>query len=117
MDEHGPVPLVNYEPSKGDWYRRERLVEIATDILREAGASHIHRSDSPPSALHLHSTMRMSDESSKGVIDTHCEAHDVKRLFVADHSALANGVGGANPTNTGQALAARTADRINEIYF
>lgn len=117
MDEHGPVPLVNYEPSKGDRYRRERLVEIATDILRKAGASHIHRSDSPPSALHLHSTMRMSDESSKGVIDTNCEAHDINRLFVADHSALANGVGGANPTNTGQALAARTAERISEIYF
>jgi hypothetical protein len=26
-------------------------------------------------------------------------------------------VGGANPTNTGQALAARTGDRIVERYF
>jgi choline dehydrogenase-like flavoprotein len=111
-DEHGPIPLVNYEPSTGDRQRRDRLAEIAAEILRAAGASHVHRSDSPPTALHVHSTMAMGK-----VVDEACEAYDVDRLFVADHSALANGVGGANPTNTGQALAARTADRIVERYF
>jgi len=111
-DEHGPIPLVNYEPSQGDRQRRDELAEIAAEILREAGAAHVHRSDSPPTALHVHSTMRMGK-----VVDEACEAYDVDRLFVADHSALSNGVGGANPTNTGQALAARTADRILERYF
>jgi choline dehydrogenase-like flavoprotein len=111
-DEHGPIPIVNYEPSEGDRRRRDELAEIAAKILREAGASHVHRSDSPPTALHVHSTMRMGQ-----VVDEACEAYDVDRLFVADHSALANGVGGANPTNTGQALAARTADEINKRYF
>lgn len=111
-DEHGPIPLVNYEPSDGDRKRRDKLAEIAAEILREAGASYVHRSDSPPTALHVHSTMRMGK-----VVDEACEAYDVDRLFIADHSALANGVGGANPTNTGQALAARTADKIVERYF
>jgi choline dehydrogenase-like flavoprotein len=111
-DEHGPIPQVNFEPSEGDRMRRDELAEIAAEILREAGASHVHRSDSPPTALHVHSTMRMGT-----VLDEACEAYDVDRLFVADHSALANGVGGANPTNTGQALAARTGDRIVERYF
>jgi choline dehydrogenase-like flavoprotein len=111
-DEHGPIPLVNYEPSEGDRQRRDELARIAADILREAGAAHVHRSDSPPTALHVHSTMRMGK-----VVDEACEAYDVDRLFVADHSALANGVGGANPTNTGQALAARTGDRIVKRYF
>jgi hypothetical protein len=41
----------------------------------------------------------------------------VSRLFVADHSALANGVGGPNPTNSGQALALRTADVVAKRYF
>jgi hypothetical protein len=36
---------------------------------------------------------------------------------VADHSALANGVGGANPTHTGQALALRTAEHVADRYF
>ena len=39
------------------------------------------------------------------------------RLFVADNSALANGVGGVNPTLTTQALATRTAEKIFEKYF
>jgi choline dehydrogenase-like flavoprotein len=112
QDEHGPIPLVNYEPSEGDRRRRDDLATIAAEILREAGASHVHRSDSPPTAMHVHSTMRMGK-----VLDEGCEAYDVDRLFVADHSALANGVGGVNPTNTGQALAARTADTILERYF
>lgn len=42
------------------------------------------------------------------VVGEACEAYDIDRLFVADRSALANGIGGSNPTNTGQALAART---------
>ncbi|UPM44690.1 GMC family oxidoreductase N-terminal domain-containing protein [Halocatena salina] len=111
-DEHGPVPRINYVPSDGDIKRRDRLAEIGADILRRAGADHIHRSDSPPTAIHLHSTMAMGK-----VVDTGCEAYDVDRLFVADHSALANGLGGPNPTNTGQALAARTAETILDRYF
>lgn len=51
------------------------------------------------------------------VIDENCETFNVDRLFVADHSALANGLGGPNPTNSGQALALRTADRIGDLYF
>jgi choline dehydrogenase-like flavoprotein len=39
------------------------------------------------------------------------------RLFVADNSALANGIGGPNPTLTTQALATRTAERIFHRYF
>lgn len=111
-DEHGPIPQVNYEPSSGDVERRDELARICARILREAGADHVHRSDSPPTAIHIHSTMRMGK-----VIDTACEAYDVSRLFVGDHSALPNALGGPNPTNTGQALAARTAERIVKRYF
>ncbi len=111
-DEHGPIPLINYVPSKGDIQRRDRLAELATEILKGADADHVHRSDSPATALHIHSTMAMGK-----VVDTACEAYDVNRLFVADHSALANGLGGPNPTNTGQALAARTAEHIADRYF
>jgi choline dehydrogenase-like flavoprotein len=111
-DEHGPVPHVNYTPSESDVKRRDELARIAARILRAAGADHVHRSDSPPTALHIHSTMRMGK-----VVDTGCEAYDVDRLFVADHSVMANSLGGPNPTNTGQALAARTADQIVERYF
>jgi hypothetical protein len=41
----------------------------------------------------------------------------VKRLFIGDNSALANGIGGPNPTLTTQALATRTAEKIFRRYF
>lgn len=111
-DEHGQVPSVTYEPSDEDLRRRDELMEIAGEILREAGAEYVHRLDAGPSAIHIHSTMRMGY-----VADEACEAYDVSRLFIADHSVLPNSLGGPNPTNTGQALATRTADRIVARYF
>ena len=45
------------------------------------------------------------------------EAREVPRLFIADNSALANGVGGPNPTLTTQAVATRTAEQIFQRYF
>ena len=41
----------------------------------------------------------------------------MKRLFIADNSALANSLGGPNPTLTSQALATRTAEQIFQRYF
>ena len=41
----------------------------------------------------------------------------MKRLFIADNSALANAIGGPNPTLTTQALATRTAEKIFQRYF
>jgi choline dehydrogenase-like flavoprotein len=111
-DEHGPVPKVKWEPHPDDDAKRDELARIAANIHREAGAEHIHRSEWPPLLLHMQSSMGMGR-----VLDENAEAYNVDRLFIADHSALANGLGGPNPTNSGQALALRTADRISELYF
>ena len=51
------------------------------------------------------------------MLDANAESRFVKRLFVADNSALANGLGGPNPTLTNQALATRTAEKIFTRYF
>ena len=111
-DEHGPVPKVRYEPKAGDDERRDELARIAADIHRNAGASHVHRAEWPPLLLHMQSSMRIGK-----VLDEAGEGKNVDRLFVADHSALANGVGGPNPTNSGQANALRIADRMAQRYF
>jgi len=111
-DEHGPVPKVRWEPHPDDDAKRDELARIAADIHREAGASHVHRSEWPPLLLHMQSSMRIGK-----VLDAAGEGKNVDRLFVADHSALANGVGGPNPTNSGQANALRTADHIADRYF
>ncbi len=119
-DENGAVPLVNAQT--GNFTARTRanrefLVKKAVDILRAAGATQVIRAKAPPSLIHLHSTMRMGLDPGSSVLDKHCESRAVKGLFVADASALANALGGPNPTLTVQALATRTAETIFKQYF
>jgi len=112
-DEHGPVPVVQYTPSKEDSLKRDKLAKISADILRRAGAKKIHRTNWPSNLFaHVESTMRMGL-----VADTNCEAYQVKRLFIADNSVHYNGIGGPNPTLTTQALATRTAEKLALKYF
>jgi choline dehydrogenase-like flavoprotein len=67
--------------------------------------------------LHVQSSMRMGSDPATSVLDANAEARFVQRLFVADNSALANALGGPNPTLTTQALATRTAEKIFTRYF
>jgi choline dehydrogenase-like flavoprotein len=65
----------------------------------------------------MQSSMRMGLRAEDSVLDENAEARNVKRLFVADGSALANAIGGPNPTLTIQAVATRTAEKIFRRYF
>jgi hypothetical protein len=59
----------------------------------------------------------MGLDESDSVLNANAESRAVKRLFIADNAALANGLGGPNPTLTTQALATRTAEKIFRQYF
>ncbi|GAE25351.1 glucose-methanol-choline (GMC) oxidoreductase [Halalkalibacter wakoensis JCM 9140] len=112
-DEHGNIPIVKYTPSKQDTEKRNQLTKIAMNMLQQSGAKSIHRSDLPPNLyIHLESTMRMGH-----VVDTSCEAYQVKRLFIADNSVHYNSIGGVNPTLTTQALTTRMAEMLVNKYF
>ncbi|WP_335999137.1 GMC family oxidoreductase N-terminal domain-containing protein [Halorientalis halophila] len=111
-DANGQQAKVTWEPSLSDRYKRDSLAWTAAELLDEAGADHIHRSDLEPNLIHIHGTMAMGK-----VVDSGCESRDVDRLFVGDHSVIPNALGGQNPTHTGQALAIRTADRIVDRYL
>lgn len=119
-DEHGAVPKVTFQQfnrTARTLANRELLVRKATQILRGAGARKVFRLDWAPLILHVQSTMRMGQDASNSVLDASAEARWVKRLFIADNSALANALGGPNPTLTSQALATRTAEKIFQRYF
>lgn len=119
-DEHGPVPRVEVRHrnrSARTMRNREFLAGQAVDLRRAAGAVGVQRAGSPPSLFHIHSSLRMGLSDSDSVLDENAEARWVKRLFVADNSALANAIGGPNPTLTTQALATRTAEKIFQLYF
>jgi choline dehydrogenase-like flavoprotein len=119
-DEHGAVPKVIFrqrERTARTVANREFLVRQATAILRGAGARKVFRLDWAPLILHVQSTMRMGLSADDSVLDDTAEARSVKRLFIADNAALANALGGPNPTLTSQALATRTAEKIFQRYF
>jgi choline dehydrogenase-like flavoprotein len=117
-DAHGPVARVEVRRRSGRTLEnREFLAARAVELLRAAGAREVVRLNWPPVLLHIHSTTRMGTSQLDSVLDSDAEARWVKRLFVADNSALPNGLGGPNPTLTMQALATRTAERIFLRYF
>jgi choline dehydrogenase-like flavoprotein len=114
-DEHGPVPRIEirqHNRSTRTITNREFLVREAVRLLRALGAKKVYRINKPPFVIHSHSTMRMGLSADDSILDENAESWWVKRLFIADNSALANGVGGPNPTLTTQALATRTAEKI-----
>jgi choline dehydrogenase-like flavoprotein len=119
-DEHGPVAKVEFharQRSARTLRNREHMAAKAAELVRAAGAREVFRLDWPPLILHVQSTMRMGQDQATSVLDENAEARWVRRLFVADNSALANALGGPNPTLTSQALATRTAERIFQHYF
>jgi choline dehydrogenase-like flavoprotein len=86
-------------------------------LARSLGAIKVYRINKPPFVIHSHCTMRMGTSELDSVLDGHAESRWVQGLFVADNSALANGLGGPNPTLTTQALATRTAEWIFQRHF
>jgi choline dehydrogenase-like flavoprotein len=119
-DEHGAVPRIEIQHrnrTARTIANREFLVEQAVQLLRSLGATKVYRIHKPPFVIHSHSTMRMGQSPLDSVVDASGEARWVDRLFIADNSVLANGLGGPNPTLTTQALATRTAETIFRKYF
>jgi choline dehydrogenase-like flavoprotein len=120
QDANGAIPRVELRGrsrSPRTLANREFLAGKAIELVRAAGAVAVLRTSWPPVLAHIHSTLRMGASALDSVLDTNAEARAVRRLFVADNSALPNGLGGANPTLTTQALATRTAERITTRYF
>ncbi|MEH3054407.1 MAG: GMC family oxidoreductase N-terminal domain-containing protein [Patulibacter minatonensis] len=119
-DTNGTIPRVEVQHRKRSartFRNREFLAGRAVQLLRAAGAKKVHRMDWPPLILHGQSTMRMGTSAADSVADEWAQARAVDGLYLADNSVLANGVGGANPTLTTQAIATRTAERIFTQHF
>jgi choline dehydrogenase-like flavoprotein len=118
-DEHGAVPRVELAriPSRRTTANREHVVAWAARLLRAAGAERVYRPGQPPLLFHIHSTLRMGEHARDSVLRPDGEARAVGRLFVADNSALANALGGPNPTLPTQALATRAAEHLFRRVF
>ena len=80
--------------------------------MQAVGAREIFREDDDTN--HLHGTARMGDDPRTSVVNADCRSWDIPNLWVCDGSVFPT-VGGVNPSETIQAIALRTADRIKHM--
>ncbi|MGH6840118.1 MAG: GMC family oxidoreductase, partial [Methylocella sp.] len=111
-DRHGlPVAHVLFGHHEND----QRLIDHSTgkmrEILRAARGEDIWDVNR---TAHLMGTCRMGSDPNASVVDADGRAHDVPNLFICDASVFPTS-GAVNPSLTIQAIAARTADRIQAL--
>jgi len=110
-DEYGmPRPLITFSYGDNDNRLIAHGVRQANEILQAAGGE---PSFVIPDTGHLMGGTRMGHDPSTSVVDSFCRSHDIPNLYICSNSVFVTS-GGANPTETVMAIAARTADHIIE---
>jgi len=114
LDGYGiPIPVVHCRFGKNDRALWKDMKERAEEILHIAKASLIIHDNPEPSgfASHETGTVRMGKDPRTSVLNSNCQTHEVKNLFVVDGSCFTTSPE-KNPTLTIMALAARAAHHM-----
>jgi choline dehydrogenase-like flavoprotein len=115
-----PLVALDWRITDQDRSSMQRSQVVLGNGLASAG----HRVESllegrklPPAlsgGMHHMGTTRMDDSPRGGVVDRHCQVHDIDNLFIAG-SAVFPTVGYANPTLTILAMSLRLSDRLKTL--
>jgi choline dehydrogenase-like flavoprotein len=112
-DRYGlPIANVSYSWCDNDKRMNRHALKFMRTALEAAGGREIW--EQPDDTCHLNGTARMGDDPAKSVVDADCRSWDVRNLWICDGSVFPT-VGGVNPSLTIQAIALRTADRIEAM--
>jgi choline dehydrogenase-like flavoprotein len=112
-DQYGlPIPRITYSNTENDQRLIAHALEQMELCLRAAGAGDVFRQEDDTN--HLNGTARMGEDPAASVVDADCRSWDIPNLWICDGSVFPT-VGGVNPSLTIQALALRTADRIEQL--
>lgn len=112
-DAHGlPAARRHVHWGANDLKVFDDMTKWSVRILESAGADILTVSDEPRTNHELGGA-RMGSDPRTSVVNRFCQTHDVKNLFVVDGSVFPS-ASEKNPTHTIMALAARTADHIQE---
>jgi choline dehydrogenase-like flavoprotein len=110
-----PTPVLQFrfgELDKAVWTEMRASVDAMCDRLH--GDVTKSFGDRPSGfASHEVGTVRMGKDPKTSVLNSFCQAHDVKNVFVTDGSAFTTS-SEKNPTLTIMALSLRAADHIRE---
>lgn len=112
LDAYGiPIPVIRFRFGENDRALWKDMREKAQEILNAAKCRLIVNTDEGEPhgfASHETGTARMGHDPRASVLNSYCQAHDVKNLFVVDGSCFTT-FPEKNPTLTIMALAVRTA--------
>ncbi len=112
-DQYGlRIPRITYSWGDNDKRMIKHGLEQMEQHLSAAGAKEIFRQEDD--TCHLHGTARMGFDAASSVVNADCRSWDIRNLWVCDGSIFPT-VGGANPSETIQAISCRTADRIAQL--
>ena len=112
-DAYGlPITRITYSLTANDKALIAHGLDQMEESMRAAGVRNVFRQTEDFN--HLGGTARMGDDPRTSVVDADCRSWDIKNLWVCDGSVFPT-VGGVNPALTIQAVALRTADRIEAL--
>ncbi len=112
-----PIPVVHFRFCDNDRALYRDSIERAKQIMAAAGSRNEFVTSEEPAGLASHEagTTRMGNDPRTSVVNSFCQAHDVKNLFVLSGSCFTT-MPEKNPTHTIMALSVRAARYItNEV--
>lgn len=112
-DQYGlPVARVTFSYGDNDKALIRHALSFLGRSLEAVGAQDIW--EETGDTAHLAGTARMGHDRETSVVNADCRSWDIPNLWICDGSVFPT-VGGVNPSLTIQAIACRTADRIQEL--
>jgi choline dehydrogenase-like flavoprotein len=112
-DQHGlRIAHVTYSWCDNDERMNRHALGFMRRALEAAGAQEIWNQEDD--TCHLNGTARMGEDPRTSVVNADCRSWDIPNLWICDGSVFPT-VGGVNPSLTIQAIALRTADRIETL--
>jgi choline dehydrogenase-like flavoprotein len=112
-DEYGlPLPKVTFSYGENDKKLIEHAVYMMKEIIKAAGGT---PEFVVKDTAHLMGGCRMGNSPDTSVVNQWCQTHDIPNLYICSAAVFVTS-GGANPTNTVMAIAARTAAYIKEQF-
>jgi choline dehydrogenase-like flavoprotein len=116
VDAHGiPTPVVHFRFSENDQALWKASKQSMLDVCSHMKGTVFTTFGTGPTGFASHEvgTVRMGKDSRTSVLNSYCQARDVKNLFVTDGSCFTTS-SEKNPTLTIMALSLRASDFIKE---
>jgi choline dehydrogenase-like flavoprotein len=110
-----PVAKVTTRLSSNDLEMLSFMSKKCKEILEAARAEETVREESSydlSKISHISGTCRMGTDSDSSVLNSYCQSHDIKNLFVIDSSCFVTEGGGDSPSLTIHAIALRASEHI-----